>query len=94
MNIARYGETAFESVIENHFLNHGYVKITDKFDRTRALFPQQAIAFIQQTQLLVDAAKNEGVGNNYLIEHSAGSGKSNTIGWLTHRLASLYNQQN
>lgn len=45
-------------------------------------------------RLLVDTAKNESVGNNYLIEHSAGSGKSNTIGWLTHRLASLYNNQN
>jgi type I restriction enzyme R subunit len=33
------------------------------------------------------------VGHNYLIEHSAGSGKSNTIGWLTHRLASLHDDQ-
>jgi type I restriction enzyme R subunit len=39
---------------------------------------------------LVDAARTEGPGNNYLVEHSAGSGKSNTIGWLAHRLASLY----
>jgi type I restriction enzyme R subunit len=46
MNIARYGEAAFETVIENHLLNHGYVKITDKFDRNRALFPNIAIAFI------------------------------------------------
>ena len=29
-----------------------------------------------------------------LVEHSAGSGKSNTIGWLTHRLASLHNDAN
>jgi hypothetical protein len=36
-----------------------------------------------------EAARKEGVGHNYLVEHSAGSGKSNTIGWLTHRLASL-----
>ena len=49
---------------------------------------------LQAVRLLVDAAKGEGVGQNYLIEHSAGSGKSNTIGWLTHRLASLYNEQN
>ena len=34
---------------------------------------------------------DEGVGHNYLVEHSAGSGKSNTIGWLAHRLASLHN---
>lgn len=43
---------------------------------------------------LVDQALREGVGNNYLIEHSAGSGKSNTIGWLTHRLASLHDEAN
>ena len=42
----------------------------------------------------MDQAQREGVGNNYLIEHSAGSGKSNTIGWLTHRLASLHDDKN
>ena len=31
-----------------------------------------------------------GVGENYLIEHSAGSGKSNSIAWLAHRLSSLH----
>jgi type I restriction enzyme R subunit len=43
---------------------------------------------------LVDAARKEGVGHNYLVEHSAGSGKSNTIGWLAHRLASLHDVEN
>ena len=32
----------------------------------------------------------EGVGNNYLIQHSTGSGKSLSIGWLSHLLTSLY----
>jgi len=32
-----------------------------------------------------------GAGKNYLIQHSAGSGKSNTIAWLAYRLASLHN---
>ncbi len=45
---------------------------------------------LQAVRQLVDAARSEGVGRNYLVEHSAGSGKSNTIGWLTHRLASLH----
>ena len=45
---------------------------------------------LQAVRTLVEAARREGVGHNYLIEHSAGSGKSNTIGWLTHRLASLH----
>jgi len=44
-------------------------------------------------QQLVAAAREEGPGNNYLVEHSAGSGKSNTIGWLAHRLSSLHNAQ-
>lgn len=41
---------------------------------------------------LVASVKNEGVGNNYLIQHSAGSGKTNSISWLSHRLASLHSQ--
>jgi type I restriction enzyme, R subunit len=49
---------------------------------------------LQAVRQLVDAARTEGVGHNYLVEHSAGSGKSNTIGWLTHRLASLHDAQN
>jgi type I restriction enzyme R subunit len=34
--------------------------------------------------------RSEGAGNNYLVMHSAGSGKSNSIAWLAHRLASLH----
>lgn len=39
---------------------------------------------------LVDHAAKHGAGSNYLIMHSAGSGKSNTIAWLAHRLSSLH----
>jgi type I restriction enzyme R subunit len=45
---------------------------------------------LQAVRNLIAAAKSDGIGNNYLIEHSAGSGKSNTIAWLAHRLASLH----
>jgi len=45
---------------------------------------------LQAVRHLVGAARDEGVGHNYLVEHSAGSGKSNTIAWLTHRLSSLH----
>ena len=41
---------------------------------------------------LVANAKVNGTGRNYLIQHSAGSGKSNSIAWLAHRLASLHDQ--
>ena len=49
---------------------------------------------LQAVRLLVDAARRDGVGHNYLVEHSAGSGKSNTIGWLAHRLAALHDGSN
>jgi type I restriction enzyme R subunit len=39
---------------------------------------------------LISAARDEGAGQNYLIQHSAGSGKSNSIAWVAHRLASLH----
>ncbi len=39
---------------------------------------------------LVSDSREKGTGTNYLIQHSAGSGKSNSIAWLAHRLASLY----
>jgi len=41
-------------------------------------------------QNLLEAIKIDGVGNKYLIQHSAGSGKSNTISWLAHRLSDFY----
>ena len=40
---------------------------------------------------LVDAAIDEGAGQKYLIQHSAGSGKSNSIAWTAHQLSTLYN---
>lgn len=48
---------------------------------------------LQAVRRMVAAAASEGVGHNYLVEHSAGSGKSNTIAWLAHRLSSLHNER-
>ncbi|MEO8398536.1 MAG: DEAD/DEAH box helicase family protein, partial [Ignavibacteriaceae bacterium] len=42
---------------------------------------------------LVKHAKENGSGHNYLIQHSAGSGKSNSIAWLSYRLSSLHNDK-
>ena len=44
------------------------------------------------TKLLADVREN-GSGHNYLIQHSAGSGKSNSIAWLAHRLTGLHNAE-
>jgi type I restriction enzyme R subunit len=45
---------------------------------------------LQAVRRLVGHARQHGPGRNYLVQHSAGSGKSNTIAWLAHRLASLH----
>ncbi len=42
---------------------------------------------------LVGAAKIEGTGNKYLVQHSAGSGKSNSIAWTAHQLSTLYDDE-
>ncbi|MDE0268386.1 MAG: type I restriction endonuclease [Acidimicrobiaceae bacterium] len=36
--------------------------------------------------------KRHGAGRSYLVQHSAGSGKSNSIAWLAHRLSSLHTE--
>lgn len=65
---------------------------TDKGART---IRKETMIFPRYHQLdavrkLVAHARANGSGRNYLIQHSAGSGKSNTIAWLAHRLASLH----
>jgi type I restriction enzyme R subunit len=59
---------------------------------------REALIFPRYHQLdavrrLVSHAQAHGAGRNYLVQHSAGSGKSNTIAWLAHRLASLHDAQ-
>lgn len=44
-------------------------------------------------KLVADTSAN-GAGHNYLIQHSAGSGKSNSIAWTAYRLASLHDKNN
>ena len=43
---------------------------------------------------VVNDIRANGAGKNYLIQHSAGSGKSNSIAWISYRLASLFNRDN
>ncbi len=76
-----------------------HLQIDEKRDELGRKVKAESMIFpryhqLQAVRKLVDAARCEGVGHNYLVEHSAGSGKSNTIGWLTHRLASLHDASN
>jgi len=49
---------------------------------------------MQVVRKVTTDAKQSGAGKNYLIQHSAGSGKSNSIAWLSYRLSSLHDEIN
>ncbi len=58
---------------------------------TRLIFPRYHQ--LDVVEKLVADTKNAKEGKNYLIQHSAGSGKSNSIAWLTYRLCSLHDAE-
>jgi type I restriction enzyme R subunit len=77
------------------FIEHKEEKAEDGKGGSR-LVRKEAVIFpryhqLDATRRLVATARLEGPGQNYLIQHSAGSGKTNSISWLAHRLASLHN---
>ena len=89
---------AFESFLDIlgqfMFVEKHEEKVADGHGGHR-LETKEAMIFPRYHQLdsvrrLVGAASHEGPGRNYLIQHSAGSGKTNSISWLSHRLASLH----
>jgi type I restriction enzyme R subunit len=59
-----------------------------KITRETMVFPRYHQ--LDSVRRLIDHARRHGAGRNYLVQHSAGSGKSNSIAWLAHRLASLH----
>lgn len=66
---------------------------TGKLKRSTALMFPRFHQWRAVTKL-VDEITEEGPGRRYLIEHSAGSGKTNTIAWTAHRLARLHDRSN
>ena len=64
-------------------------KVTKK--KTILIFPRYHQ--LDVVEKLVTDTKRTKEGRNYLLQHSAGSGKSNEIAWLTYRLASLHNEE-
>lgn len=70
-----------------------------KEDFTGKKYKKETMIFPRYHQLsavssLLSDARINGAGQNYLIQHSAGSGKSNSIAWLSHQLSSLHNTDN
>jgi type I restriction enzyme R subunit len=60
----------------------------EKKEITRVLFPRYHQ--LTATRKLVRAVREEGPGGRYLIQHSAGSGKTNSIAWTAHFLSELH----
>lgn len=60
--------------------------------KKRLIFPR--FHQLDVVRKLVADVRENGSGNNYLIQHSAGSGKSNSIAWTAYRLASLHDGNN
>ena len=72
-----------------------HLEIRDKEDWDGRKWKQEAMIFPRYHQwdvvrALLAAARAEGAGRKYLIQHSAGSGKSNSIAWTAHQLSALY----
>lgn len=74
----------FAQIVEEKDEDTGKVK-------TKLIFPRYHQLRVV-SRLLADA-RADGVGKRYLIQHSAGSGKSNSITWLAHRLTELHDEQ-
>lgn len=70
---------------------HGKEKeVSDK--SVKIIFPRYHQ--LDVVEKLITDTEQTGSGCNYLIQHSAGSGKSNSIAWLTYRLSSLHDNHN
>jgi type I restriction enzyme R subunit len=72
-----------------------HLQIEEKEDWEGRKYKKEALIFPRYHQWdvvtkLVNAARTEGPGNKYLIQHSAGSGKSNSIAWSAHQLSSIH----
>lgn len=72
---------------------------TEEFELNGVKKKKESIIFprfhqMQVVRKVTADARIQGAGKNYLIQHSAGSGKSNSIAWLSYRLSSLHDDQN
>lgn len=75
-----------------------YIEKKEKETDNRQTYIKETVIFPRYHQLdvvrkVINHAKNNGAGHKYLIQHSAGSGKTNSITWIAHRLASLHDNE-
>jgi len=89
--LQRYIMRQEEEKISIQIDKHGNEKEVKK-KSVRIIFPRYHQLHVVEN--LISDTVSHGSGQNYLIQHSAGSGKSNSIAWLTYRLSSLHAADN
>lgn len=86
-NAGNWGEAIFSRSVLLDVLGQ-FMHLESDGKEEWLIFPRfQQLAAVRK---IMSHAKTYGPGNNYLIQHSAGSGKSNTIGWLAHHAINLH----
>lgn len=83
-----FGRFMHLQVEEKRILSDEGIK---KITKETMIFPRYHQ--LDAVRRLVAHAQTHGPGRNYLVQHSAGSGKSNSIAWLAHRLSSLHDAE-
>lgn len=86
-----------ESIL-NILARYVHLEVKEKEDHQGKKSKSEILIFPRYHQLdvvrkLLSDTKEKGAGNHYLIQHSAGSGKSNSIAWLSHQLSSLHSDE-
>lgn len=86
----------WKDILEKYMLAHiieNYAQVVEKVDQETKkktytqIFPRYHQ--LSAVESLLSDVRHNGVGQRYLIQHSAGSGKSNSIAWLAHQLVGL-----
>ena len=89
-------EILAKETLSNIIENYAQLTEEENKEKNKKSAKKQKLIFPRYHQLdlvrqLLTDTKNQGVGNRYLIQHSAGSGKTNSITWLSHQLVELKN---
>jgi len=93
-----WNEVLLPDNLLNILARYVHLQIEEKEDWEGRKYKKETLIFPRYHQWdvvnkLVSAAHAEGPGHKYLVQHSAGSGKSNSIAWIAHQLSSLYDNE-
>ena len=84
-----WGEAAFSRAVLLDVIGR-FLQFETAGGRDKLIFPR--FPQLDAVRKLGTHAREHGPGRNYLVQHSAGSGKTNTIAWLAHRAITLHDE--